>query len=188
MSLIYANQHSALETSPTPLQLARHLGCAALLVAGLGLASQAFAKDLAYEGTFAWLAVGTTYTIEENHSYFVGEFGGSFVAADHSGIFNGIGVVCPGFNDIGVSGGGYCVLTDAVGDRAFMNWSCKASAPTPGTLVTSDCLLNFVGGTGKFTGAKGSGPFKAYITAINPNGKASGYSTIEPLISVSVAN
>lgn len=157
-----------------------------LLLAATVFTSSSSAAELAYEGTFAWLAVGTTYTIEDNHSYFVGEFGGSLVATSKSGPFHGIGIVCPGFNDIGVAGGGYCVLTDAAGDKAFMDWTCKPAAPTPGALVTSDCSLNFTGGTGKFSGAKGSGPFAAHITAINPNGKASGYSTVEPAILVSV--
>src|SRR5690606_13077278 len=129
--------------SPRMSSIVRVAGSCLLFAAASAFPSTSSAADLAYQGTFAWLAVGSTYTIEDNHSYFVGEFGGSFIATDAGGPFNGIGIVCPGYNDIGVAGGGYCILTDAAGDKAFMNWTCKVAAPTPATLVTSDCTLNF---------------------------------------------
>lgn len=179
-------RHGHCNASPRTSWIVRGAGSCLLFAVASAFPSMSSADELVYEGTFAWLAVGSTYTIEDNHSYFVGEFGGSFIATNASGPFNGIGIVCPGYNDIGIAGGGYCTLTDAAGDKAFMNWTCKAAAPSPAALVSSDCTLNFAGGTGKFAGAKGSGPFKAYITAINPNGKASGYSTVDQAISVSV--
>jgi hypothetical protein len=180
----HGHSNASLRTS----WIVRAAGSCLLFAAASAIPSASSAAELAYQGTFAWLAVGSTYTIEDNHSYFVGEFGGSFIATNEGGPFNGIGIICPGFNDIGVASAGYCILTDAAGDKAFMNWNCKAAAPTPAALVSNDCTLNFEGGTGKFTGAKGSGPFRAYITAINPNGKASGYSLVGRAISVTVGD
>lgn len=154
----------------------------ALATAALGmslLAHPAGAADLkGGAGTFAWLSVGSSFTIQEGHPFFVGAFSGMQLMQDQDHPLYNASVQCPGYNDIGVDAAGYCIFTDAAGDKLFAKWSCTAVAPIKGTLVGCAGSESFVGGTGKFANAQGGNPFTAYTVAINPDGTASGYTLI----------
>ena len=76
--------------------------------------------------------------------------------------------MCPGVNDR-TSGGaqahGYCTVTDEDGDKAFVIWQCKGQPRCDGD-------FQWTGGTGKYTGLKGTTSF----TGVPIGSTASGYS------------
>jgi hypothetical protein len=153
----------------------KHLLVAAGILAAATLPS--LAAEITGDATFPWRAVGTTTNIgSANHPYFVGSFAGVIVSADAGNALNHAGITCPGYNDIGVGAGGYCITTDKDGDTYITKWSCTAIPPIPGTLAACDGTGTFSGGTGKFAKASGGDRFKAYTVGILPDGTAVGYS------------
>jgi hypothetical protein len=66
-------------------------------------------------------------------------------------------------NDDSVRNKGYCAFGDPDGDRVFVDWSGTASADGP------HGVLQVVGGTGKYTGIRGSGEWSC--KDVGPNGQ-----------------
>lgn len=131
-------------------------------------------------GSFTWMATGTTYQLDDGHSYFVGHFGGIQNISDAQSPLNNSAVQCPGFNDVGRTSGGYCVAIDGVGDRLFYTWECGTPLPpAPGTILGCKGSAEYYGGTGKFAKANGSNEFDSYIVAVFPDGSASGYTNLK---------
>jgi hypothetical protein len=76
----------------------RIIGTAAV-AAAFGLGSAAHAEDWKETGLFGWFGVGKAYQIEKGHTYWVGEFSGTFVNDKGEGsALNLAGVKCPGVN------------------------------------------------------------------------------------------
>ena len=154
----------------------RFWSVAALLISA-ALAVPVQAEDWKPVGEFGWMGVGKAYEIDKGHYYWVGEFTGTFFNDKGKGsLFHHAGVKCPAQNDLNFptgkgKGGGYCVITDKDGDKAYLSWSNEGDNTTgPGTFT-------YTGGTGKYTGISGTNKFVG-VTEINwSDGTATGYAT-----------
>jgi len=140
------------------------------------VAAQAQADDGTLNGTFGYYTVGETYTVEEQHLLFTGEFSGAYFDAAGQGIFHNVAVTCPGIYDLNYqidqsSAQGYCMIATAGGDKATFAWTCKG-IPSKGTC---DGTWSFNSGTGKFKGISGNATFAAQNVALNEKGRISGF-------------
>ena len=73
---------------------------------------------------------------------------------------------------------GSCVETDADGDKWMNDWSCEPAATTPpGLLFACEGKTKVIGGTGKYSEAKGGTTFTIYGVAVLPDGTVVGYTT-----------
>lgn len=148
--------------------------CVTLLIAG-----PTHADEIRGEATFAWLAVGSTFTLGDGRPYFAGHFSGINVFKDGGGGALAFSTIqCPGYNDIGVDAAGYCTVTAGDGDQVFLKWSCKAAAPVAGDLASCEGSTTVVGGTGKFKEATGGNNFTAHVRGVNADGTTMGYSEL----------
>lgn len=153
----------------------RILVCVAGLAMAFAAAQSAAAAEYAVTGVFTNVSIGTSYEIEAGHTFWVGQFSGLFDDADDTSPFDDLTLVCPGWLDIGVGGAGYCTGWDAAGDMAYASWTCTAAPPPEGALLGLDCTWTYTGGTGKFAGISGGGPFTAATVAFTPAGHGVGY-------------
>jgi len=141
------------------------------------LCGTAQAQDWKVTGVFAWLGVGKTFQIEKGHSYWVGEFSGTFINDKGAGsVFHGAGMKCPGFNDLNfndkkATAGGYCVITDAEGDQAYVLWQGM------GDTTSSKGTFMYTGGTGKYKGISGNNSWASPASVNWPDGTVSGHTT-----------
>lgn len=121
-------------------------------------------KQGKYRGMFGARAAGTVHELEKGHIFFVGGFSGVFFNDNANGFMDQSAVECPGVNDIvdgvAVTNGGYCIVTDRDGDKAFLVWKGKDTSPGVGG---GD--FQWTGGTGKYIGIKGNNTFR--YTAIS---------------------
>jgi hypothetical protein len=128
------------------------------LVIGFGAAAQAqIAKSGTYSGWFGWHSLGETTQLQGGDLSWIGQFNGAFRNDAGSGFLHNTSVICPGA--LAVVGGeqyfqGNCILTDQDGDKAVLIWNCQMNAQgrCPGP-------LQWVGGTGKYKGIRGTGSF-----------------------------
>ena len=149
---------------------------AALLISA-ALTHPVQAEDWKAVGEFGWMGVGKAYEIDKGHFYWVGEFTGTFFNDKGKGsLFHHAGVKCPAYNDLNFhtgknKDGGYCVITDKDGDKAYLSWLGEGDNTTgPGTFT-------YTGGTGKYAGISGTNKFVG-VTEINwSDGTATGYAT-----------
>ena len=144
-------------------KLASAAALAIALVFVLGGTAQA--KSGKYTGHFGWYSVGQIFDIEEVHLFWVGEFTGIFFNDAGSGIFHQMSTKCPAVNDIYDGVGhlhGYCIMTDADGDKAFLSWKCEGPAGK-GCSGTFD----WTAGTGKYTGIQGKNTFQSTNVTLN---------------------
>lgn len=140
------------------------LAVASLFVLAAGVAhAQGMPKKGSFTGKFGWYAVGKITQLDEGHVFFSGEFSGVFFNDKPGGPMDGIGVQCPGVNDVtfGASGGhsmanGVCVLIDTDGDKIFSRWAITGAFP----VGTEPGDWEFTGGTGKYAGIKGKNKFQ----------------------------
>ena len=156
-----------------------HKTLAALALSTTLLTAPAIADEIRGEATFAWLAVGNTYTIGDGHPFFAGAFSGINVFKGDGGVLSNSAITCPGYNDIGVDAGGYCTVTASNGDKLFLKWTCKATAPGVGDLAACEGKTTVVGGTGKFEKATGGNDLVGHVRAVNPDGTTMGYSELK---------
>ena len=150
----------------------------AFALASILAAGSVTAAEIRGEATFAWLAVGNTYTLGDGHPYFAGAFSGINVFKGDAGPLNNSPIQCPGYNDIGVDAAGYCTVTANDGDKLFLKWSCKAATPAPGDLAACEGATTVAGGTGKFEKATGGNDFTAHVRGANADGSTMGYTEL----------
>lgn len=130
-------------------------------------------------GYFGWLATGTTFEVGPNHFFFTGAFAGITTTADATSPLNNAAVQCPGSLSIGIKGAGFCVFTDADGDKLYSAWTCEGAVETPkGAVSALSCRNAYTGGTGKYDGVTGGNDFVGVIRFAHPDGSVSGYSTL----------
>jgi hypothetical protein len=149
---------------------------AALLISA-ALTHPVQAQDWKAVGEFGWMGVGKAYEIDKGHYFWVGEFTGTFFNDKGKGsLFHRAGVKCPAYNDLNFptgksKAGGFCVITDKDGDKAYLSWSNEGDGTTgPGTFT-------YTGGTGKYSGISGTNKFIG-VTEVNwSDGTATGYAT-----------
>jgi hypothetical protein len=154
----------------------RFWAIAALLISS-ALAIPVQAQDWKAVGEFGWMGVGKAYEIDKGHYYWIGEFTGTFFSdKGKGGLFHHAGIKCPAYNDLNIptgkgKAGGYCIITDKDGDRAYASWVSE------GDNVSGPGTFTFTGGTGKYSGISGTYPFVG-VTEVNwADGTATGYAT-----------
>ncbi len=134
--------------------------CAAGVVAiSLGLAAQAgdLPKSGTYSGHFGWVFDGKVQEMGANRKVYAGMVSGVMFNNTGSGFLHKARTDCAILNDVEdgrANAKGTCVVTDAEGDKVFVEWNCAGPMPAcPGT-------ERFVGGTGKYTGISGDQKFQ----------------------------
>ena len=133
----------------------------ALLVSASALgattAAQQLPKSGKYKGTYASHVIGggQSFELEKDHIFFLGASHGVFLNDVADGFLDKTEVTCALVNDLvgGVSSAihGYCTVTDKDGDKAFLIWEAKDTAPG-----TGGGPFKWTGGTGKFSGLQGN--------------------------------
>jgi hypothetical protein len=131
-----------------------------VVVLFLGASAEAqLPKQGTYTGKFGYWGVGTVHQLEKDHVFFVGQFTGVFYNDSPGGFIDKTSVACPGWGDLlnGIekAAGGYCIVTDADGDKAFLVWKGKGTEPGKGG---GD--FQWTGGTGKFRGISGNNMYQ----------------------------
>lgn len=165
------------------LKLIGLAGAAALLVPAV-----AQAQEVVEPGTAAFVGIGETMTVEEGHQYFAGKFNGAFVATGEPGLFQHAAIMCAGYNDIGRTAGGYCVYTIGTGESATAEWSCVDAAPPPGAILSGDCQVSWVSGTGQLAGISGGATYTALLLPPNPDGTISGVAVFDGGLTYTLPN
>jgi hypothetical protein len=162
-------------------QLSIILNCGAMAFAftlGAGWPARAQDQDWKVTGEFPHFGTGKAYEIEKGHTFWEGEFSGTFINDKGKGsLFDHAGVKCPGTNDIDSNNkkqraAGYCIISDA-GGQAFLSWRCEGNGdgtPCRGT-------FEYTGGTGKYQAISGKNSFEAHGAAEWPDGTFSAYAT-----------
>ena len=144
---------------------------------GLAFFGTAHAEDWKVTGQFGNYGVGKASELEKGHLYWVGEFGGVFFNdKGKDSLFDHAGVKCPAFNDLDVNNkkgkaGGYCIISDATGDQAYLTWKCE------GDTVVCSGPFEYTGGTGKYQNISGGNTFSAMIVVQWKDGTVSGFAT-----------
>lgn len=160
-------------------------------IALLSATGPATATELNVDTHFGWLSVGTTFTIQEGHLYFVGEFSGSMTDMGAGSILDGGALQCPAWFDVNyltgiLSAGGHCVTTLSTGDAFFGEWECEGALGPSGPggylpLGSNACEggLTVTGATGALEGLTGGNTFQGFTLLFHPDGKGSGYTTLQ---------
>ena len=133
----------------------------AVALAAACLSSSALAADLPKSGTytahFGWTFSGQVQELGANRVVYVGVLPGVIFNDAGKGFLHKARVDCTLFNDVNqgrANANGSCVVTDADGDKVFLEWKCAGAMPAcPGD-------ERFVGGTGKYNGISGSSKFQ----------------------------
>jgi len=124
-----------------------------------------------YDAHLWWQASGKWFEVEKEHLFWVGEFNGTFFNDAGRGFFHRASAVCPGVRDVVkrfANAHGYCVITDEDGDNATLVWKCRGIERCEGD-------AEFLGGTGKYTGLRGSNTIYGVLrSSADPEG-SSGY-------------
>jgi hypothetical protein len=132
-----------------------------LIVVSACLSSSAFSADLPksgkYSAHYGWIFTGEVQELGANRSVSVGVVSGVIINNTGKGFMHKARVDCPLMNDVNqgrANAKGTCVVTDADGDKVFLEWKCAGEMPAcPGD-------ERFVGGTGKYTGITGNSKFQ----------------------------
>lgn len=167
------------------------LGAFAALSLGGAAVTSATAEEVNVDARFGWLSVGTLFTIQEGHLYFLGEFSGSVTDMGAGSIVDGAALQCPAWFDINyltgvLSAGGHCVTTLSSGDAFFGSFECdgQLGASGPGgylPLGPNACEggLTVTGATGALEGVSGGNTFQGFTLFFHPDGKGSGYTDLQ---------
>jgi len=132
-----------------------------LAVAAVCLSLPAPAADLPKSGTYsahyAWTFTGQVQELGANRSVYVGVLPGVIFNDAGKGFLHKARVDCTLMNDVNqgrANANGTCVVTDADGDKVFVEWKCAGAMPAcPGD-------ERWVGGTGKYNGISGNSKFQ----------------------------
>ena len=142
--------------------MSRNISAAYVLaLAAACLSSSAFAADLPKSGTYAahfgWTFSGQVQELGANRTVSTGVVTGVIFNDAGKGFLHKARVDCTLMNDVNqgrANATGTCVVTDAEGDKAFLEWKCTGAMPAcPGD-------EHWVGGTGKYTGMSGTSKFQ----------------------------
>ena len=132
-----------------------------LALAAFCLTSSATAGDLPksgkYSGHYGWTFTGQVQQLGEDRTIYAGVVPGVMFNDKGKGFMHKSRVDCTILNDVNkgrANANGTCVVTDADGDKIFVEWQCTGKMPAcPGT-------ERFVGGTGKYNGITGKQTFQ----------------------------
>ena len=125
---------------------------------GAALASAADQpKSGTYSAHFGWIFKGDVQEMGPSRSISAGMVNGVIFNDAGKGFMHKSRVDCALMNDVNqgkANAKGTCVVTDADGDKIFLEWKCTGTMPAcPGD-------EKFVGGTGKYTGITGDQKFQ----------------------------
>ncbi len=133
----------------------------ALAFAAACLSLPATAADLpksgTYSGHYGWTFNGQVQELGPDRTVYAGVLPGVMFNDEGKGFMHKARVDCTLFNDVNkgqANAKGTCVVTDADGDKIFVEWHCAGAMPAcPGEET-------LVGGTGKYTGITGKQTFQ----------------------------
>ncbi|KAF0190449.1 MAG: hypothetical protein FD165_2682 [Gammaproteobacteria bacterium] len=133
----------------------------ALAVAAVCLSLPASAADLPrsgkYTAHYGWTFTGQVQELGPDRTVYAGVVPGVIFNDTGKGFLHKARSDCTLFNDVNqgrANAIGTCVITDADGDKVFLEWKCTGVMPAcPGD-------ERFVGGTGKYTGISGDNKFQ----------------------------
>lgn len=132
-------------------------------------------KQGSFTAKFGYFATTKVYEIDKGHMLVAGEWSGTSFNDAGSGMLHGAATMCPGMVDIQANGEhyghGYCVFTDAAGDKVYSTWECK------GPLPCNNGTATFTGGTGKYAGIKGGFTWQNSGTAVQSPSGQMGYNS-----------
>jgi hypothetical protein len=139
----------------------RKIFIAYTLAAAVCFSLPASAADLPKSGTYSahygWAFSGQVEQLGANRTVYAGVVAGVIFNDAGEGFLHKARVDCPIYNDVAqgrAHANGACVVTDADGDKVFMEWKCTGAMPAcPGD-------ESFVGGTGKYKGISGNSKFQ----------------------------
>ncbi len=141
----------------------------ALCVVGLAAALDASAQSLPRTGSIAfhtgWRYAGSMITPTDKHVVGHGAFSGATFNDKGSGPLHAGPANC--FDSYFMQDGqgrnkGYCVFSDLDGDKLFTEFTGTFTAQNGGTGTNE-----ITGGTGKYAGASGSGPWRCKASGTN---------------------
>ena len=132
-----------------------------LALAAFCFTSSATAGDLPksgkYSGHYGWTFTGQVQQLGEDRTIYAGVVPGVMFNDKGKGFMHKSRVDCSIYNDVNkgrANAKGTCVVTDADGDKIFVEWQCSGKMPAcPGN-------ERFVGGTGKYKGITGEQTFQ----------------------------
>lgn len=141
----------------------------ATLVSLAAKAGEDFPKQGKYALHWGWQAVAKPTEFGKNQTIFAGEFVGVNFNDSGRGFMHHTAFTCPFTSHVDsgrMNASGYCVGTDADGDKVYQRWSCS------GTLPLCEGEDIWLSGTGKYSGITGRGPFRASFIGATTSGWA----------------
>jgi hypothetical protein len=155
------------------------LVAAAIGMAHTAAASPAAAEEQTIEAFSVWHARGQLFKTGENIGTFVGALRGRFFVDTPEGPVEAGTIVCPGtlevdLEDASQSGQGRCVITSEKDAQVFASWTCSGYH-----LIGCSGEFTLTGGTGKFSGVTGGGPFTLRSTIHGIAASAKAVSVVE---------
>jgi hypothetical protein len=152
----------------------------AALALGLGVSASERAEDQKFVGTAGWVGLVKNYELEKGHFYSAGEFRNNYFSAKgEGGLLNGASGRCPAVGEVDTNAKtvkftGYCIVSDADGDKLYYKWQDE------GDLATQRGAYEYVGGSGKYQAIRGSGTYISRLSVAWPDDTVSGYNTFLP--------
>ena len=134
------------------------VGAACLVLAAASFAHAAdMPKSGKFTSQFGWIFKGDVQELGPDRRLSTGVVSGVMFNTGGKAFLNKALTACALVLDVNkgqVDAKGTCTMTDADGDKAFLEWKCKGTMPAcPGD-------QNFIGGTGKYTGLTGPSKFQ----------------------------
>ena len=132
-----------------------------LAVTAVCLSLPALAADLPKRGTYSahygWTFTGQVQKLGEDRTVYAGMVPGVMFNDEGKGFMHKARTDCTLLAEVNqghINANGTCVVTDADGEKIFVEWKCAGEMPAcPGD-------ERFVGGTGKYTGISGNQKFQ----------------------------
>jgi hypothetical protein len=144
----------------------RKLICS-LALAFLGSIQVASAADGKFEGVFHKSGTAKAMPVGDDIVVLAFDEYGYITSDDNAGPFNNVSCRCVGTAQVMNGSGkakGQCVVMDPTGDQYAISW--EFTEFTPGKRIVGKAA--FIGGTGKFKGITGGGPWESSVNEVRP--------------------
>ena len=124
------------------------------------VASGAWAAEETAKVTASWQAAGRIFEVEADKLLFHGTYAGLLFVEDGAQTFDTATLLCPVSHEIDVkakqaSGSGRCIIVMPDGESVYARFSCS------GAVGACAGEFKLVGGTGRYAGISGGGPFRS---------------------------
>jgi len=147
------------------------IGTAGLAAPGLVSQAAELAKQGSFTGVYSWSSTGKAHEIRKDHVFVLGESTGTFFNDAGKGFLHQSSMWCAGAYDLRPDQPnlqGYCVATDAQGDKIALTWRCTS-------VPCKDADFEWMAGTGKYTGIRGKNKFSCSAPTYTPSGPSTGW-------------